>query len=73
MLSAMREIPYLRRASFSSEESTFRSLADQQLAQDPLRTGDFGIAEALVNQIGRGQREASASMQGRIRLSPSAR
>ena len=69
MPSAMRDTVPKEGLFSSSEESTFRSLADQQLAQDLARTGDFGIAEALVNQLGRGeQREAPASMQGRIRL-----
>ena len=69
MLSAMRDTVPKEGLFSSSEESTFRSLADQQLAQDLARTGDFGIAEALVNQLGRGeQREAPASMQGRLRL-----
>lgn len=69
MLSAMRDTVPKEGLFSSSEESTFRSLADQQLAQDLARTGDFGIAEALVNQLGRGeQREAPASVQGRLRL-----
>ena len=69
MLSAMRDTVPKEGLFSSSEESTFRSLADQQLAQDLARTGDFGIAEALVNQLGREeQREAPASIRGRLRL-----
>jgi flagellar protein FlgJ len=53
MLAAMRKTVPEDGLFSSSEESTFRAMADQQLAQDLARSGDFGIAESLVRQLGR--------------------
>ena len=52
MLAAMRKTVPEDGLFGSSEEGTFRALADQQLAQDLAKSGDFGIANALVRQLG---------------------
>ena len=61
MLAAMRKTVPEDGLFSSSEESTFRAMADQQLAQDLARSGDFGIAESLVRQLGREGDGAGAS------------
>ena len=53
MLSAMRKTVPEDGLFSSAEEGTFRDLADQQLAQDLAKSGDFGIAEALIRQLER--------------------
>jgi flagellar protein FlgJ len=53
MLSEMRKTVPEDGLFSSAQEGTFRDLADQQLAQDLAKSGDFGIAEALVRQLER--------------------
>lgn len=71
MLAAMRKTVPEDGLFSSSEEGTFRSLADQQLAQDLARSGDFGIADALVRQLGSTEAQPSsdpAALGAQLRL-----
>lgn len=70
MLKSMRDTVPEDGPFASREASTYRAMLDRQLAVDVAASGDFGIADALVRQLGRttGPAEDPAAAAGRARI-----
>mgnify|MGYP006300771755 FL=1 len=70
MLKSMRDTVPEDGPFASREANTYRDMLDRQLAVDVAASGDFGIADALVRQLGRttGPAEDPAAAAGRARI-----
>lgn len=70
MLKSMRDTVPEDGPFASREADTYRDMLDRQLAVDVAASGDFGIADALVRQLGRAASPAedAAATAGRARI-----